>query len=248
MISVSMICYNKPKISAEGIWSVLDHAPRDGVEFLLTDNGSAPDMRIADVMKGALRNPCVRLIEHDRNLGVIKAKNHALTQARGEFFVSLDNDCRISAGSIEALMRPFQDLAVAQVGRDGGFGRLTQHGVGTHGPEGYIRDYIDGSCFAVRTEIARQYGLCDPAYEFAYCEDSDFSLRLRKGGWRIATVKCGVRHLEHQTAHGAGLNLRQYWKQNHRLFMSRWGGYLKTRRFGHPGEPEVPRREEISIC
>jgi len=247
--SCSVLCYNKPRVTAGGIESILRSAPRLEFELLITDNGSADETaRIIDRYASDHR---VRIIRHETNLGVIVAKNHALSQARGDYFVSLDNDCRISAGSIVAMTTPFDlDPNVAQVGRDGGFGRLSRHGVGTHGPPGYERDYIDGSCFMVRTDLAKRFGgVCDEAYTFAYCEDSDFSLRLRKAGWRITTVHADVEHLEHQTAHGAGLDLREHWKNNHRLFMSRWSGYLKTRRFGHPEEPAVPRRnEESPVC
>lgn len=244
-VTVSILVHNRLDLARACLTSVLRSTRRD-VEILVTDNGSAPATRR---YLATVRDPRVRLLRYDANLGVIRAKNRALIAARAPLFVSLDSDCTVGPGWVRALEGPVLARGdVAQVGRRGAFARLTAKGVGVHPANGQPPDYIDGSCFLVRTDVARRYGLCDPAFDFAYCEDADFSLRLRKAGWGIALVQVPVHHSEHGTA--GGMNLERYWRRNHALLLRRWGGYLRTRSFGHPGEPDVPPRlagEEVLV-
>jgi len=233
--SISIICYQKRGLSKECLTSVLANSSKDPdrVEILVTDNGSTDGTGI--MLRHDFKDPRIKVIRNASNRGVIGPKRHALSMATGAYFVSLDNDCTVGPGWLAALRKPFRDdPKVAQVGRENAFCTLNAKGIGHHGAR---VDYIDGSCFMVNREVAERIGLCDPAYQFAYCEDSDFSLRLRKGGWRIAVANAAVKHRRHQTAHNAGLNLKAYWERNHALFVSRWAGYLRTQQFGHLGEP-----------
>lgn len=240
--SISILAYNRCQLTRYCLNSVLSNSPRlAGVcEILVTDNGCS-DQTPELLERLARRDPRLKVIRHQKNLGVIKAKNIALRRASGRYFVSLDNDCSVDRRWLQYLREPMLgDPRIAQVGRSGGYGTLTRTGVGVRGKK---LDYIDGSCFLTVTEIARKFGLCDEAYKFAYCEDSDYSLRLRKAGWKIARAPAPVRHAEHKTAHGTGLNLKPFWKRNHALFIKRWGGYLKDGKFGHPGEPSGPTND-----
>lgn len=239
LYTISIICHNHWGMTQKCLASVLRHAPGpERCEILVTDNGSGSPTR-RGLAEMAVQDKRITILQNAKNEGVILPKNRAIERARGQFFVSLDNDCEISAKTLGSLVAPMvQDPGVIQVGRLAGFGTLAPAGVGHRGRR---LDYIDGSCFAVRAEPARRLGLCDPAFVFAYCEDSDFSLRARKAGWRITVVDAGVIHHEHQTAHGTpGLDLRRYWAENHKTLAARWAGYIQTGRFGHPGEPEIP--------
>ncbi len=236
LYSVSIMSYNRAAITLACLQTVLKHSPREETELVLTDNGCTDGTShyLDQVARGW---PHAIVIHHRKNLGVIAAKNIALSRSKGTHFVSLDNDCTVGAKWLPILRGPLdRDPLVQEVGRQQGFGTLSKNAVGHHGKR---LDYIDGSCFMVRAAFARAFVLCDPAYSFAYCEDSDFSLRLRKAGWRIATAPTPVRHSEHQTAHHTGLNLRPYWDRNHKLFLKRWGSYIKTGVFGHVDEPPV---------
>jgi ADP-heptose:LPS heptosyltransferase len=74
-------------------------------------------------------------------------------------------------------------------------------------------------------------GLFDPIYKFAYYEDSDLGLRIRKAGHKIAVVDLPVVHLGAQTAKTVkDVDLEGYKLRNGNIFLSRWSGYLKTRK------------------
>ncbi|MEN6301590.1 MAG: glycosyltransferase family 2 protein [Armatimonadia bacterium] len=58
--------------------------------------------------------------------------------------------------------------------------------------------HLHGAALLVRGEALRDVGELDEGY-FMYCEDSDWCLRLRRGGWKLAYVP-GGRMMHH---HGA---------------------------------------------
>jgi hypothetical protein len=147
--------------------------------------------------------------------------------------VSLDNDAWVGARWLETLRRPLDhDPGCQQVGRTGTHQHLSEDGTGCNG--GPV-EYIDGSCFMTRTATAAAMGVCDPLYPFAYCDDSDYSLRLRARGYTIATVEVPVWHPhEHEKLnHGhTGKHDMQAIEADARLRLRRrWSDYLRRRAF-----------------
>lgn len=55
-------------------------------------------------------------------------------------------------------------------------------------PDGPIEvEAISGACMLVKREILAQVGLWDEAY-FLHCEDLDWCMRMRQGGWKVLFV------------------------------------------------------------
>jgi len=55
-------------------------------------------------------------------------------------------------------------------------------------PDGPIEvEAISGACMLVKREILAQVGLWDEAY-FLHCEDLDWCMRVRQGGWKVLFV------------------------------------------------------------
>ena len=253
MVSISILCFNRWDVTKRCLLSIARHTGHvDDLEILVLDNGST-DRTPREIKRWAAGDGRLRVLTEPENRGVILAKARTFRESRGDIFVSLDNDCWVGPRWLELLTAPLkkalvfggQSELIAQVGRSGAFGTLGHTGIGHHGGR---LDYIDGSCFAIRKDAAEQVGgVVDTAFDFAYCEDPDLSLRLRKAGWGITTVDVPIHHQEHQTAHHSGpvlgKRLKECAEKNHRLLLKRWGGYVKTGRFGHPGEPAVSHRK-----
>jgi GT2 family glycosyltransferase len=75
-----------------------------------------------------------------------------------------------------------------------------------------------GTCFLVRREVLDTVGMQDPRY-FVYCEDLDWSIRIRKGGWNLYYVsEVEVVHLLNQSTKNGGVPMyAQMWKSRCRL-------------------------------
>jgi SAM-dependent methyltransferase len=205
--------------------------PAEPFELLITDQDST-DGTAEWLAELECSDPTIRILRPGRNTGISEGKNRALAEARGEFFVSLDNDAVVGHGWLEGLRAGFSSPEVAQVGRSHTYGRLDPGGCGVGGTDPL--EYVDGSCFMVRSEVAREVGLCDPTFYGLFgCEDADFSLRLRLRGYSIAVRAVAVDHSEAppHVGHGVSEDLRGVRELAHHKLRQRWGHYLKTRRF-----------------
>lgn len=226
---VSVLCHNRLDRTQRCVEALLAHRPPD-TELLITDNGSIDGTR-EWLMTIASTKPDVRILRHEENKGISEGKNIALEHCTAPWFVSIDNDAIPGSGLIEGLRSGFDDPEIAQVGRAGTFGQLSQGG------EGYMGspiEYIDGSCFMARADVARKVGLCDEVFYGLFgCEDADFSLRLRQRGYKLAVREVDLHHVNEPTNNGHGVmhDLTPARDLAHQRLCQRWGYYLRTRKF-----------------
>jgi glycosyltransferase involved in cell wall biosynthesis len=225
--TVSILCYNRAAFTRACLHSVLVYSPPD-TQIICTNNGSH-DGTASVLRQFAQRDKRIEIVTHPENVGITRGKNHALSLARGEWFVSLDNDAKVGDGWLDALRSGFTGR-VQQVGRAGTNRSLRPEGVGYPGHE---LEYIDGSVSMVRTAYIRALpgGYCDPIFPFAYCEDADLSLRIRDQGDEIAVVNLNVYHPAEprKLNHGGVPGLDQHHGRQQGIFRERWGGYLMTK-------------------
>jgi glycosyltransferase involved in cell wall biosynthesis len=87
-VSVVLPTHNRPRLLALTLYSVLWQEGVD-VEVVVVDDGSTDDIRAA--VEG-LADARVRLIRHERPLGVSAARNRGVAEARGSWIAFLDDD------------------------------------------------------------------------------------------------------------------------------------------------------------
>ena len=228
---VSILCFNRLELTKRCLDSVREHSPAD-LQILVTDNGSTDGT--GDYLRTvAAEDPRVEVLDHGRNSGIAEGKDLALARCRADWFISLDNDATVGAGWIEALQSGFTNPKIGLVGRSNTYGQVTSDGVGTSFDANAPLEYIDGSCFMIPTDLAREVGVSDPLfYGLFCCDDTDLSLRLRMRGYEIATVPAPIEHREKPiTDHGTEENLNPKRVEAHRRLVDRWGYYLRTKRF-----------------
>ncbi len=173
-----------------------------GFEVIVVDNhstdGSADYVRVSW--------PGVRLLESDRNLGFAGGNNLGIRHARGQYIALLNNDTKVRAGWLEALVRSAdEDRAVGAVTSkivymdrpntiQNAGSLLLSDGSGADRGAGEInagqydcREEVFAACGCAvlyRRDALRDVGLFDEAF-FCYYEDTDLSWRLRLRGWKI---------------------------------------------------------------
>lgn len=77
-----------------------------------------------------------------------------------------------------------------------------------------------GCCMLIKKEVFEKVGLLDEKY-FLYYEDSDFSIRVKKSGFKIFyTPKGIVWHKNAGSTGGSGSNLQDYYITRNRLFFA----------------------------
>lgn len=103
-ISVVMPVHNGAEFLGEAIESILGQSFRD-FELLVIDDGSTDDSRrIAQ----SYRDPRLRVLPNERNLGLIRTLNRGIEQARAPLIARMDDDDVSLPGRFAAQVRAFE--------------------------------------------------------------------------------------------------------------------------------------------
>lgn len=90
LVSVIMKSYNHASFVAESIESVLGQDFRD-FELIIVDDASTDASRQV-IERYAEQDPRIRVIFHERNIGISKVVNDGIDAARGKFIAQIDSD------------------------------------------------------------------------------------------------------------------------------------------------------------
>jgi Glycosyl transferase family 2 len=77
-------------------------------ELLIVDDGSQPELRSLEALRGLLSKPEVRLLRLAENQGLVYALNAALTQARYDLIARIDGDDRWRPGKLSQQLETFR--------------------------------------------------------------------------------------------------------------------------------------------
>lgn len=225
--------------------------PRLGV--LVVDNGSGDGSPEAV----AAAHPDVALVRLDANLGFAGGMNVGIAEAlsRGaELVMLLNNDTEVEPGFLEPLVDALEpDEAVAAacsqiVFRDDPAtvwyaGASFRPGRGHHGANrGYggprlsaatppfVTDRACGGAMLVSARALAELGDFDESL-FAYAEDTDWSLRSARAGWRLLVVPASVvRHAVSAASGGASSpDTLYYGLRNGLVVAERWAPLGRVR-------------------
>lgn len=90
-------------------------------------------------------------------------------------------------------------------------------------------DFATGACMLVKKEVFEKVGKFDERY-FLYYEDSDFSMKVRKAGFKIEYVPTAFMwHKNAGSAGGSGSELQDYYITRNRLLFGTTYAPLKSR-------------------
>lgn len=207
-----------------------------GFEVLLVDNASS-DGSAAHVRE---HHDWVNLVESSANLGFAGGNNLGFRHARGKYVVLLNNDTRVRAGWLRALVAAAEsDSEVGAVGAKLMFmdppGVIQNAGTlmlddGSGGDRGFRevdtgqyeqREEVFGACGAsalYRRETLRDVGELDETF-FMYYEDTDLSWRMRLAGWKILYEPAAVVDHVHAGSSGEWSPFFTFHVDRNRLFM-----------------------------
>ncbi|MBL6996153.1 glycosyltransferase family 2 protein [Desulfobacula sp.] len=202
------------------------------MEIIVVDNGSDDD--IAGMVSAEF--PKVRMVRLGKNHGFAGGNNRGIEIARGKYVALINNDALASPQWLSSMVETAESDrrvgAVASIIIDGNSPDvLDSCGVGI-GLDGMSRQAMrgmpapeliqpkevllfSGCACLLRMEALKSVGLFDEDF-FAYCEDTDLGLRIRKAGWKIVVApKAYVEHYYSMT--GGKFSLQKvYWvERNH---------------------------------
>ena len=204
----------------------------EALEIVVVDNGS--DENVQAMLAEEFQE--VRWVRLDRNHGFAGGNNRGIAIARGKYAALINNDAVASPQWISALVEAAESDprigAVASIIIDGNRPEvLDSCGVGIaldgmsrqamrHMPVPSLMTpkqvlLFSGCACLLRMEALKNVGLFDEDF-FAYCEDTDLGMRLRRAGWKmVAAPGAYVHHFYSMT--GGKFSLKKvYWvERNH---------------------------------
>lgn len=223
-VSIILINWNRFQDTADCIESLL-RSSYPNKEIFVTDNGSKNHE--AEKLQQRFGSQ-IRVISSSKNLGFAGgnnlAANEALHAGSSDYLLFLNNDTEVDPGFLEPLVMAMEKDS--RIGISGPKVLWKQHpdqilfaggrvrlflGDATHlglfakdGPpfnQLKVVDYIEGSALCLRSSIARSLGLFDKKF-FAYWEDTDLCLRVRKAGYDCVFVPNS--HIFHKVSQSTG--------------------------------------------
>lgn len=229
--TISILAMNGLEMTRACIESVMKNSKN--YELFLTDNGS--DDGTLDYFKElSTAHPHIHTRFNLENLGFATPNNITLQEAKGKYFITLNNDTEVPKNWLRLLEEPFLTHETAAITGASGSPCSFQHPFPSfHGSLGANVEYIEGSCLCIKTSIAKEIGLFATYLHFAYGEDADLSLRARARGYTIHQVPFKIVH--HRSKTSANIpNIEEIQHRNHEVLIKRWGKYLLYRKFDLP--------------
>jgi glycosyltransferase involved in cell wall biosynthesis len=271
LASIVVPVHGEPERTAASLASLYETDAGCRFELVLVDNGSDP-ATAALLDRCVSGHPNTRLVRNWENLNFALGCNLGFAASRGGTIVFLDNDTRVRAGWLRALLAPLGDAAVGAVqpkllfpdGTIRSFGTVV--GERSHVPYELYRGLpgdapqlgksrtlamISGACLAIRAaDFAALHGF-DPIFINGQ-EDHDLCLRLKA---RLGKT-CWIEPSSVVVHHG-GDTLGRFSYSNRRIFVERWKDRLVAddmaiyRQDGYAAQyetPDVPEWEPAGLA
>jgi glycosyltransferase involved in cell wall biosynthesis/GT2 family glycosyltransferase len=237
-----------PTLGGERLGRMLRSVAGGDAQVIVVDNGSGDGVtRTCDGLQG------VEVVRLDENVGYTKAVNLGVARAAGEVVVLLNDDCVCDPGFVERITAPIDAAAglvmAAGVMRDWHDPTLIDSAGMELDRTLLVFDYLNGEPLARLGE-----GVADPvgpsaaaaAFDratfisvggfderlFAYWEDVDLVVRLRRLGFRCALAPEAIGDHEHSATLGSGSTRKNYLMGYGRGYVLRKWRVVNARRLG----------------
>jgi len=206
------------------------------IEIIVVDNGSEEDIR------GMLAKefPEVRIVRLDKNHGFAGGNNRGIETAQGKYVALINNDAVAAPQWISSLVATAESDpgigATASIIIDGnrpevldscgvgialdGMSRQAMRGMPVPNPvkpEDVL--LFSGCACLLKMEALNEVGLFDEDF-FAYCEDTDLGLRLRRAGWNIVVAPGAYVHHYYSMTGGKFSLQKIYWVERNHLWVA----------------------------
>ncbi|HZP18380.1 MAG TPA: glycosyltransferase family 2 protein [Terriglobales bacterium] len=250
-VGVITITYNSGSVIDGFLASLLQQSYSNFVLFAV-DNASS-DQTLRKLAN--YRDPRIRVIANQRNLGFAEANNQGLEAAIQdgcELLLLMNNDTEFGASLIEKLVAGLDehacDMTAPKILFHDHPGKVWSAGGGLDPRRGYSGfhygygetdggrfdaprrvDHAPACCLLARKEVFERIGMLDGRY-FTYVEDTDFSYRAMRAGLKLMYIpEARVLHKAHSLTGGASSKfMMRYVTRNRAYFMLKHLGWRRA--------------------
>ncbi len=223
----------------DSLWACTDYPD---YRVVVVDNGSTPD--VVDYLKAqAGSHERLQVLFNRENLGFARANNQGVIAAGVcDYIVLLNNDTIVTRGWLTRMIRYLSNPQIGLVGPvtnwAGNEARIDVkcndsneiHRVAERRSQGNEGRHFDISmlamfCLGVRKPLMDRIGGLDERFEVGMFEDDDFSLRVKKAGYRIVCAEDIYIHHWGRASFGV-LDKKTYdriFEENRKKYEEKWG-------------------------
>jgi len=240
LVSIVTINYNNTKVTLELLLSISECTYKN-VQVIVVDNGSVED----PTDKINAKFPQVEVIRSEKNLGFSAGNNLGLRKANGVLIFFVNNDTLFAENLIEELIKPFFEIknlgivspkviyyespnllqyaGSTDINPLTGRNKVIGQGQADNDslfPSG-VTYFAHGAAMIIRKNLLKKIGGFPDVY-FLYYEELDYSIRLRRAGYKIYYNNNAV--IYHRVSYSVGEEspLKVYYMTRNRiLFMRR---------------------------
>jgi GT2 family glycosyltransferase/glycosyltransferase involved in cell wall biosynthesis len=253
-VSIAVLAYNNWNLTRACLHSVLTFSDYPNLEIIVVDNASTDETR-ERLEELRIRDPRLRVILNDANLGFAAGNNVGLRAATGEYVILLNNDTYVTRGWVRDLIRPLMlDQKVGLVGpltnNIGNEQKLSMNydtmpemaSAARRITRKYPRRRLDTNCVAffcvgMKRALLHEIGMIEEAYGIGFFEDDDFCRRVLEAGYKIVVVDDVFVHHELSAAFKTftGEEKAALMERNKSIFEQRWGPWTPHAYRNEPG-------------
>jgi GT2 family glycosyltransferase/glycosyltransferase involved in cell wall biosynthesis len=242
LVSILIVTHNSESFLSPCMQSIRKYTSYPNYEVIVVDNASTD--QTPEILRSlAHTEERFRVVHSRENQGFAAANNIAAQLATGDYFVLLNVDTLVTSGWIGRLLRQFQrDRSIGMVCPVTNFAGNEVKINATYsneeemqrfseqlaaGKKDEVREITTAPlfCALLSRAIWQEVGELDERFSVGMFEDDDYSLRLRRAGYRLlAAEECFVHHFG-QGAFGklAPGFYKQVFENNQQRFEAKWG-------------------------
>ena len=224
--------WNQPESTKECIEAVM-RTTKYPYRLILIDNGSEAETRL--YLEGLKKpnSPEITLIRNETNLGYIKAVNQGLRVSDAPYICIMNNDTVPGIGWLENLVtfaHQHNDMGLVNPLCDGHRNRTIDEyaeEVARNAGRYMEMNQCFGFCTLIKREVIEKIGYLDESFGIGGYDDTDYSMRAWKAGYRCASVHSSyVYHKQHVSFKATGAK-DSFTLKGQREYLKKWPKHLR---------------------
>lgn len=230
---IIMPVWNQLEFTRDCLDSIRDNPPH-GSRFIFIDNASDGDTRkYLEGIKELGGNP-VELVRNEKNLGFVKAVNQGMAKSGAPYICILNNDTIVTEGWLDEMIK------VAEAQKDIGIVNPSSNNLGQKPAPGepialYARKFKGesgkfaelgaaiGFCMLIKRRVLEKIGAFDEIYGMGNFEDTDFSRRAIKEGFKCVRARGAYVYHRENSSFNRVKSFDEDFKRNKEIYEFRWG-------------------------
>ncbi|WP_268624052.1 bifunctional glycosyltransferase family 2 protein/class I SAM-dependent methyltransferase [Paenibacillus alvei] len=236
LTSIVILTHNKLDYTIQCIESIRRYTRPNTYEIIVVDNQSTDE-----TVPWLSAQPDIRAIFNEQNEGFPKGCNQGIEISNGDYILLLNNDVIVTENWLENLMACITSDesigAVSCITNHCSYGQMIpvpytsvesmhvfakEHNCSNRN-EWEERLKLVGFCMLIRKSVVEKIGLLDERFTPGNYEDDDYSLRIRKAGYKLILCKDTFIHHFGSVSFKENTAFQKLLKRNAGLYESKWG-------------------------